>query len=418
MLSFYGGQNGQSFTIKQVFNNCTALVADLTDVNSPVEIDEYVTIFYGKPGSLDYQINFDTDNPSEEEIGAGAVKYGNRNASFWKKVYKLEDEIKKLDGIEKLKYLSATDTNVRYYNLGYFSANTPVLEINSTTGIAPDETPEAKVNSLSTPDKYILDFCIPEARSIYCNDYIEKQYNSDKSLMRVKIKYNLQLIEKMPRKGDYYINPRNDSYYLITQGPTNSGDGETFILTLSYLGQFNYQINENVLVNKTENTYIDNNQTLAQGTASFEYTINPDNEKIIDYQTLKISLPSIPTFSANAETVQDNQASVVISNTSNDLNFNFKIPQGEQGVQGPVGPGFDIINMIEVTGTNENINETIVAKLNQLYTTKPESTQIIGVNYIDSSTGNVIASYWYCWTQNAWHSINAFGGSNLSWKEF
>lgn len=416
MLSFYGGQNGQSFAVKKVFDNCKALVADLTDVNSPVEIDEYATIFYGKPGDTNYQTNFDTDNPSKEKIDAGAVKYGNRNASFWKKVYKLDDEITES---EKSKYLSNINTNVRYYNLGYFSANTTMVTVNSTAGISPDKTPSVEINESSTSDNCLLDFKIPDARSIYCNDYVSKSYNSDKTLMRVKINYSQQLIEKMPRKGDYYINPRNDSYYLITQEPMDSGDGETFILTLSYLGQFNYQINENVLVNKTENTYVDNNQTLVQGTASFEYTINSDNEKIIDYQTLKISLPSIPTFSADAETVSSNHtAGVLVSNTSNNLKFSFQIPQGEQGIQGPVGPGFDIIDMIEVTGTNENINEIIIAKLNQLYTTKPKSTQIIGVNYIDSSTGSAIASYWYCWTQNAWHSVNAFGGSNLSWKEF
>ena len=115
--------------------------------------------------------------------------------------------------------------------------------------------------------------------------------------------------------------------------------------------------------------------------------------------------------------IEDGNISWQIKGSGNNWNLLGNI-RGPQGIQGPVGPGFDVIGMIEVTGINENINETIVAKLDQLYTTKPESTQIIGVNYIDSSTGSVIASYWYCWTQNAWHSVNAFGGSNLSWKEF
>ena len=115
--------------------------------------------------------------------------------------------------------------------------------------------------------------------------------------------------------------------------------------------------------------------------------------------------------------IEDGNISWQIKGSGNNWNLLGNI-RGPQGIQGPVGPGFDVIGMIEVTGANENINETIVAKLDQLYTTKPKSTQIIGVNYIDSSTGSAIASYWYCWTQNAWHSVNAFGGSNLSWKEF
>lgn len=115
--------------------------------------------------------------------------------------------------------------------------------------------------------------------------------------------------------------------------------------------------------------------------------------------------------------IEDGNISWQIKGSGNNWNLLGNI-RGPQGIQGPVGPGFDVIGMIEVTGVNENINETIVAKLDQLYTTKPKSTQIIGVNYIDSSTGSVIASYWYCWTQNDWHSVNAFGGSNLYWKEF
>lgn len=129
-------------------------------------------------------------------------------------------------------------------------------------------------------------------------------------------------------------------------------------------------------------------------------------------ETSTTSIIVVPEFK-----IEDGNISWQIKGSGNNWNLLGNI-RGPQGIQGPVGPGFDVIGMIEVTGANENINETIVAKLDQLYTTKPESTQIIGINYIDSSTGSAIASYWYCWTQNAWHSINAFGGSNLSWKEF
>lgn len=131
------------------------------------------------------------------------------------------------------------------------------------------------------------------------------------------------------------------------------------------------------------------------------------------------SIIVVPEFKIETEEAKKGDISWRIKDPSDKSSYTYLGNiRGPQGIQGPVGPGFDIIGMIEVTGTNENINETIVAKLDQLYTTKPESTQIIGVNYIDNSTGSVIASYWYCWTQNDWHSVNAFGGFNLSWKEF
>lgn len=417
MLSFYGGQNGQSFTIKQVFNNCAALVADLTDVNSSVEIDEYVTIFYGKPGSSDYQINFDTDNPSEEEISAGAVKYGNRNASFWKKVYKLEDEIKKLDGIEKLKYLSATDTNVRYYNLGYFSANTTMVTVNSTTGIAPVDDPKVSINQNSTPDQCLLDFEIPKASQFYYGNLIDIKKLHSVTGGSTSETINQDLYE-LCEDGDFYIVESCHFIYQIkSHGPVIGR------VVLKYCGQLSINLNE------ITTSYIDTYKKNEDGSYGLSDIKVEKWEWVntaggIEKTDLDIKIPHIPSFSVDSvqTTEAGTSASAIIKHKdTNTLAFDFTIPKGDTGATGPVGPvgpGFDIINMIEVTGTNENINETIIAKLNQLYTTKPESTQIIGVNYIDSSTGSAIASYWYCWTQNAWHSVNAFGGSNLSWKEF
>ena len=415
MLSFYGGQNGQSFTIKQVFNNCAALVADLTDVNSSVEIDEYVTIFYGKPGSSDYQINFDTDNPSEEEISAGAVKYGNRNASFWKKVYKLEDEI---DELEKSKYLSNTNTNIRYYNLGYFSANTTMVTVNSTTGIAPVDEPKVSINQNSTPDQYLLDFEIPKASQFYYGNLIDiKKLHSVTGGSTSEI-INQDLYD-LCEDGDFYIvESCHFIYQIIKHGPV------TGRVVLKYCGQLSINLNE------ITTSYIDTYKKNEDGSYVLSDIKIRKMEWIntngggIEETNLEIRIPHIPDFSVDSvqTTEAGTSASAIIKHKdANTLAFDFTIPKGDTGAIGPigpVGPGFDIINMIEVTGANENINETIVAKLNQLYTTKPESTQIIGVNYIDSSIGAAIASYWYCWTQNAWHSVNAFGGSNLSWKEF
>lgn len=414
MLSFYGGQNGQSFTIKQVFNNCAALVADLTDVNSSVEIDEYVTIFYGKPGSSDYRINFDTDNPSEEEISAGAIKYGNRNASFWKKVYKLEDEI---DELEKSKYLSNTNTNIRYYNLGYFSANTTMVTVNSTTGIAPVDEPKVSINQNSTPDKCLLDFEIPKASQFYYGNLIDvKKLHSVTGGTTSEI-INQELYD-LCRDGDFYIvESCHFIYQIIEHGPV------TGRVVLKYYGQLSINLNE------ITTSYIDTYKKNEDGSYALSDIKVEKWEWVntaggIEKTDLDIKIPHIPDFSVDS--VQTTEAgtsanAIIKHKDTNTLAFDFTIPKGDTGAIGPigpVGPGFDIINMIEVTGANENINETIVAKLNQLYTTKPESTQIIGVNYIDNSTGSAIASYWYCWTQNAWHSVNAFGGSNLSWREF
>lgn len=414
MLSFYGGQNGQSFAVKKVFDNCKALAADLTDANSSVEIDEYVTIFYGKPGDTNYQTNFDADNPSKEKIEAGAVEYGNRNASFWKKVYKLEDEIIES---EKDKYLSDTNTNVRYYNLGYFSANTTMVTVNSTTGIAPISEPKVSINEKSTPDQCLLDFEIPKASQFYYGDLIdiEKLHNVTGGATSDIINQDLY---DLCEDGDFYIVESCLFIYQIKSHGPIAGR-----VILKYCGQLSINLNEITA------SYIDTYKKNEDGSYDLSDIRVEKLEWVntaggIEKTDLNIKIPHIPDFSVDSVKTTDagTSASAIIKHKdTNTLAFDFTIPKGDTGATGPigpVGPGFDIVDMIEVTGTNENINETIIAKLNQLYTTKPESTQIIGVNYIDSSTGSAIASYWYCWTQNAWHSVNAFGGSNLSWKEF
>lgn len=75
-IPFYGGLNGQSFSIKEVFDNRTALIADLNQAwASPIGVGEYVAINYGKPGTDGYDGNLASDSGK------------NFNSTVWQKVY-------------------------------------------------------------------------------------------------------------------------------------------------------------------------------------------------------------------------------------------------------------------------------------------------------------------------------------------
>lgn len=316
--------------------------------------------------------------------------------------------------------LEILDISQFYYkNFGYFSANIPEINVGTVTKIAPVKVPNVTKSEQSTSDNCMFDFDLPKAPRFYLGDLIDiKQLYSLSYGNSCEIT-NQELYD-LCEDGDFYIVKSHQLIYqIINHGPAEGR------VVLKYCGQFSMNLD------KIDASYIDTYKQNDDGSYSLsDIKINKMSQVsvntggAIEKTDVEISIPHIPNFSVDSvqTTEAGTSASAIIKHKdTNTLAFDFTIPKGDTGATGPVGPvgpGFDIINMIEVTGTNENINETIVAKLNQLYTTKPESTQIIGVNYIDSSTGNVIASYWYCWTQNAWHSINAFGGSNLSWKEF
>lgn len=409
MLSFYGGRSGQSFSIKQIFSNYTEMLADLDlTLNSSIEVDEYVVIFYGEPGTSDYEKNLTTDKNQG---------YNNKNASFWQKVFKVVKDGETL-GDDYASSMFSTN-NIRYHRLGYFPANIPNIKVGTVSKVAPVEMPNVTKNEQSTSDNCILDFDLPKAPRFYLGDLIDiKQLYSLNYGNSCEIT-NQELYD-LCEDGDFYIVKSHQLIYqVISHGPAEGR------VVLKYCGQFSMNLD------KIDALYIDTYKQNDDGSYSLSdikinkmSQVSTNTGGAIEKTDVEISIPHIPDFSVDSvqTTEAGTSASAIIKHKdTNTLAFDFTIPKGDTGATGPigpVGPGFDIIDMIEVTGTNENINETIIAKLNQLYTTKPKSTQIIGVNYIDSSTGSAIASYWYCWTQNTWHSVNAFGGSNLSWKEF
>lgn len=79
MNSFYGGQPGKSFILKQIFSNKVALDADAENgIVSTVNIGDFVMISYGDPSTETYTQN--------KKIDADAGN-GNQNATFWQKIY-------------------------------------------------------------------------------------------------------------------------------------------------------------------------------------------------------------------------------------------------------------------------------------------------------------------------------------------
>lgn len=107
MIPFYGGLNGQSFKIKQVYNNRQELVTDLNSAwASAIGVGEYVAINYGKPGTDGYNNNRSIDSNV------------NFNSTVWQKVY--DEELDTSDG-------SLTNQNGLGYKLLFW-----------TTGNVPD----------------------------------------------------------------------------------------------------------------------------------------------------------------------------------------------------------------------------------------------------------------------------------------
>lgn len=109
MNSFYGGPNGQSFSISYEFGNKAELDADLNlGWESSIHVGEFVIISYGRAGSPEYSTNLIKDNN---------ISW---NSTLWQKVYSeatmTDKDIQNVNGFA-------------YRWIAHMVGNTPVLGI-------------------------------------------------------------------------------------------------------------------------------------------------------------------------------------------------------------------------------------------------------------------------------------------------
>lgn len=157
MNSFYGGPNGQSFSIKRVFATRNGLENSLiSDLNlgwaSPIYVGEYVLVSYGVPG------NAQGTYESNREVDVKADGYGS-NFSLWIKEYNQtpEQSIKQPEEYEK------GPNGLIYRCLGSMSGNTPKFSIEFSVSNA-DIAPTLKFKEPFNPDAPVLVITIPQSQ--------------------------------------------------------------------------------------------------------------------------------------------------------------------------------------------------------------------------------------------------------------
>lgn len=149
MQSFYGGPNGQSFEIKQVFSSYYGLNTNSAqnDLNkgwaSPISVGEFVMISYGKPTDPDYLDN------QKQDLEKGEKK--NLNSTLWQKVY---DES------------AGEGSGLSYKFITSCTGNTPQIKITTPAEVLDANQQPRVVTDLSNPDSPVISFALPQSQVI------------------------------------------------------------------------------------------------------------------------------------------------------------------------------------------------------------------------------------------------------------
>lgn len=173
MFSFYGGQQGKNFEIKQIFKNKVAMVADLDKRwQSPIGVGEIVMISYGLPGGTPeqraiYDANKDVDT----------AKYKRAyNSTLWQKIFTEEEHAgeEPIRGIEIL-YLSDKNYGLGYKLITSLTGETPRIKIIlPSTVLNADQEPTVDVDNNDTDFPSVL-FSLPQSQVMVMADLITKK---------------------------------------------------------------------------------------------------------------------------------------------------------------------------------------------------------------------------------------------------
>jgi len=142
MESFFGGQPGQPFEIKQVFTSYHGVTDSIdADLNkrwtSPIQVGEFVVVAYGEPCTDTYNTYRNID-----------LAYDNKthNWTLWRKAY---DD-------------SKTNAGGLYYELiGSMTGNTPKIVIETPATVLDADKDPVVVTDLSNIDEPHIEFQLP-----------------------------------------------------------------------------------------------------------------------------------------------------------------------------------------------------------------------------------------------------------------
>lgn len=243
MNSFYGGQQGKSFTISEIFANKKELVNDLQKRwISDIMPGEYVIISYGSYGiysnedesKTQYELNYQTDydiygisyngtlwekiyyEPTEEDINNLIQNgYNYNNDSGGVGFYDISDE----NGITYLMSGVETIFYSKDYGLGYklitsMTGATPHLSVSDETIIlGPLENPdvEVNINDVNNPQ---FQFSLPRAVRFFFGDQLgfDTMPELDKEYVISNSEINSEI-----QLGDYYINKNTGYVFLLSK---------------------------------------------------------------------------------------------------------------------------------------------------------------------------------------------------------
>lgn len=151
-IGFYGGRNGQDFSIKEIFPTKVELDKDLgKSWTSPISVGEYVVVSYGLANDPDYELKKTTD------LKAYGRSY---NSTLWRKKY-TEDG-------------SGSANGLSYELIASMTGNTPRLSVvEPITVLDADELPDVDGDN-SDPDYFILTFKLPQSQVLTkANPFLE-----------------------------------------------------------------------------------------------------------------------------------------------------------------------------------------------------------------------------------------------------
>lgn len=151
-IGFYGGRQGQDFSIKEIFPNKVEMDKDLTKGwTSPIIAGEYVVISYGQVSDPDYELKKSID------LRAYGKSY---NSTLWRKKY-TEDG-------------SGSASGLSYELISSMTGNTPRVSIvEPITVLNADELPDVDGDN-TDPDFFILTFKLPQSQILTpATDFLE-----------------------------------------------------------------------------------------------------------------------------------------------------------------------------------------------------------------------------------------------------
>ena len=292
MQSFYGGPNGQSFEIKEIFKTRKAMQAD-ADAGwaSSIGVGEYVIISYGLPNTSDYIYRRDIDLQEY---------HSTYNSTLWQKIYADNN---------------ATATNgISYKLIASMTGYTPRMDINFSV-LDAGETPTARWdnNDVDNP-KLILE--IPQSQKVERLIYSVLDANQDPSVVWDDTDVNNPII-RMGLPQSQILQEGTTSVIDADQSPSFEIDDDNINAPI-----INFSLPQSQLIGKGVITAID---------ADEDPDISIDSSNI-NNPLINFNLPKSQVLQEGNTTVLDADQDPSFSIDSTNINepvLNFNLPQSQ-----------------------------------------------------------------------------------------